>query len=200
MEFHEILWDSGMFFNLPYASITFHRVPSLFLWLWSFTYLILSYFILSHFSNLPLSAGFWWLDIVMICTNIWEVILMCDTGLFNPPKGPKLFSWMINHSVGGEPVTQFSRGSWLGRNWGYGGTRWVVMIMWLTIYGNTKKGNFDGLYKQPQEMVWDRISKKENFDGLYKHFGGAFFFKITKKGNLMDYISRSCDFPKKENW
>ena len=73
-----IPWDSGMFFNLPYTPITFHRVPSLFLWLWSFT--ILSYLILSHFSNLPLSARFWWLDIIVICTNIWEVILVCDTG------------------------------------------------------------------------------------------------------------------------
>ena len=45
-------------------------------------------------------------------------------------------------------MTQFSRVSQLGRNRGYGGTRWVVMIMQLTIYGNTKKGYFDGLYKR----------------------------------------------------
>jgi hypothetical protein len=36
-------------------------------------------------------------------------------------------------------------------------------------------------------------SKKGNFDGLYKQI-------ITKKGNLMDYINRSCDFLKNEKW
>ena len=74
-----------------------------------------------------------------------------------------------NCSVEGkEPVTWFSRVSQLGRNRGYGGTRWVVMIMWLTIYKNTKKGDFDGVCKWPQEIVWDGISKKGNFDRLCK--------------------------------
>ena len=68
--------------------------------------------------------------------------------------------------------------------------------MWLTIYGNTKKGNFDGLYKLPQKMVWDGISKKGNFDGLYKQVMWP-----TKNENwrgICVYVSRSCDLPKKE--
>ena len=84
MGFHEIPKCSLIFCMLPSPSIGF---PAFFLWLWTFTilsYLILSYliliFILSHFSNLPLSAGLWWLDIVAICTNIWEVILRCNIG------------------------------------------------------------------------------------------------------------------------
>ena len=70
----------------------------------------------------------------------------------------------------------------------------VVMIIWLTIYRNTKKGNFDGLCKWPQEMVWDGISKKGNFDGLYK-----WVMWPTKNENcrgIGGYVSRSCDLSK----
>ena len=112
-------------------------------------------------------------------------------------RGGKSFSWMINHSVGGEePVTWFSRVFRLGRNRGYGGTGWVVMIMWLTIYRNTKKGNFDGLCKRPQEMVWDGISKKGNFDGLCKQVMWPRKNKNCRR--IGAYVSKSCDLPKKE--
>ena len=68
--------------------------------------------------------------------------------------------------------------------------------MWLAIYGNTKKGNFDGLCKQPQEMVWDGISKKGNFDGLYKQVMWPRKNKNCRR--IGAYVSKSCDLPKKE--
>ena len=52
--FRGIPWGSRMFYNLPYASITFHRVLCLVFWIWSFT--ILSYLILSHVSDLLLAS------------------------------------------------------------------------------------------------------------------------------------------------
>ena len=138
--------------------------------------------------------SFW----IVFREDLW-ILRKLSLGFLIHQRGGKSFSWMINHSVGREePVIQFSRVFWLGRNWGYGGTRWVVMIMWLTIYRSTKKENFDGLCKRPQEMVWDRISKKRNFDRLYKQVMWP-----TKNENyrgICAYISRSCDLPKKENF
>lgn len=42
----------------------------------------------------------------------------------------------------------------------------------------------------------DGISKRGNFDGLHKQVKNHFGIGITKKGNLMGYVSRSCDLPK----
>ena len=70
------------------------------------------------------------------------------------------------------------------------------MVMWLAIYGNTKKGNFDGLCKQWWELVWDRISKKGNFDRLYKQV--MWPRKNKNCRGIGAYISKSCDLPKKE--
>ena len=46
------------------------------------------------------------------------------------------------------------------RVWGnqVGGNDHVTYHIW-----KYQKGDFDGLCKQPQEMVWDRISKKRIF-------------------------------------
>ena len=60
---------------------------------------------------------------------------------------------------------------------------------WFGI-GFPKKGYFDGLYKQ---VMW--LTKKGNFDGLYKQI----MWPTKKRKMEIVYISRSCDFPKKEN-
>ena len=53
-----------------------------------------------------------------------------------------------------------------------------------------KGGDFDGLGKQ---VMWP--ARKGNFDGLGKQSEPHFELENFWNGNLMDYISRSCDIP-----
>jgi hypothetical protein len=51
------------------------------------------------------------------------------------------------------------------------------------------------------DLLKDGISQKGNFDGLHKHVMGCFpGGEISQKGNLMAYVSRSCDLSPKQKW